>query len=902
MVCKEKVGVYAVRLALSLLAGTSLLSVTAQAQSLTDDTVIPEQHKVVITGSNIARVDTEGPTAIEVISRKEIAKSGATTVVELLSKLPSVSVALDGNSYNSFSGGASSVALRGLDAKYTLILLNGRRLANYGFANGAENSFVDLNNIPLAAIESVEILRDGASAIYGSDAVAGVINFKTRTNYQGLEGTANVGANAKGDGSTGNGSITGGWGDIDKDGWNILGTLDFMRRNSLYSDKHSATAYPDYTPLGGTNQLTQSQFQGYVRDYSTGEPGVVIPGCQGKVGIAAGTGDQVCFTNPANQLTPTLERIGVSTVMTKRLDGQDELFGELGYNHNKSVYQQGYPNFASQTLVPTAGTTNPGVLGLPGPSADGTLQGFTPGDILQVFHAITEAGHQVETIDSNTTRVVAGWRGSIHNWDSEFAVTYNQNKLSDNIANVVLADVSTASLDSGILGNGGYNPFNPANPASVVDPMLTTFHHVSTSKLETMDWKMSNPELFLWQGRPVGFAWGATANHESIDDVADPRAAAGNIVNWGATSSAASRSVYSAYGEFDVQLLKNLEMQLAARADHYSDFGNSYNPKLALAWHATDMILLRGSATTSFKAPTLPELGSITTAYAEVADWARCVPLGYVGAECAYGPKQYLKGNPNLKAEKADNYSLGMVLQPLKALTFSLDWYGIQQRNTIQALDPQYVLDNEDIIPGYAALVGRDPRNPALEAKHPGLNKGRINSITTPYANVGQTNTQGLDLDVKYDVNLGSAGKLHFREVNNYTLEFKQSIAPGQSPTSRLDGTLHPVWGNNFRTGYEYGIHELDLTARTAASTLNIDDPTHVQDSAVTNARIGSYTVWDLNYTLKASQKLSINMGINNVFDKGIVFGSSTYLNTYVQALNDAVGRYIYVNARYSFR
>lgn len=383
---------------------------SAQAQTAVEGSSV-EPTEVIITGLNIARIAGEGATPIEIVTRADIEKSGASTVVEMLSKLPSVGVALDGNSYNSFAGGASSVALRGLDAKYTLILLNGRRLANYGFANGAENSFVDLNNLPLAALESVEILRDGASAIYGSDAVAGVINFKTRDNYQGMEATGNLGANVKRDGSTFNASLTRGWGDLDKDGYNVLMTVDALKRNSLQSVKHAALANPDYTRFGGTDHRRQGEFLGFVKDYDNGEPGYVIPGCKGTVGIAAGTLDQVCFTNPSLQRTPRIERVGFSTIVTKRLGGGDELFAELGLNHNTSVYTQGYPYFSSSQLVPTDGTTNPGVMGLPGPT-DTTI-GFTPGDRLQVSHAITEPGRQRETIKNDTARVVAGWRGSV---------------------------------------------------------------------------------------------------------------------------------------------------------------------------------------------------------------------------------------------------------------------------------------------------------------------------------------------------------------------------------------------------------------------------------------------------------------------------------------------------------
>jgi iron complex outermembrane receptor protein len=898
MALKEKQGVHSVRLALGALAGVTMLVTSAQAQTAAGEHAGAEPVKVIITGSNIARIAGEGSTPVEIISRADIEKSGAATVIEMLSKVPSANIQLDGNNYNSFAGGASAVQLRGLDAKYTLILLNGRRLANYGFADGAENSFVDLNNIPLAALERVEILRDGASAIYGSDAVAGVINFITRSNYQGTELSGNVGANAKGDGSSFNASLTTGWGDLDKEGYNLLLTLDAFKRNPLRSSKHPALADPDYRRFGGTDQRTQNAFEGYVRDYDNGEPAYAIPGCKGTVGISD-IGDQVCFTNPDRQMTPRVERAGASAIFTRRLGGGDELFAELGLNHNKAAYQQAYPVFSSQWLVPTAGSTNPGVLGLPGPTD--TTNGFTPGDRLQIFHAITEAGHKVETISSDTVRLVSGWRGTLKGWDSEFAVNLNRSKLVDDSTNSVLADVAKPLLFAGVMGSGGYNPFNPSNPMSVVSSMMYTMHHTATSKLGAAEWKMSKPELFSFDGRPVGFAWGAQGSHESIDDVADPQTLKGNIVNYGATSSAASRNLYSVYGELAVPLLSRLDAQVALRGDHYSDFGNTWNPKLALAWRATDMVLLRGSATTSFKAPTLPELGSVTTAYATVADWVRCRPLGYLGAQCSYSPKQYMKGNPDLKPEKARNYSLGLVLQPMKDLSMSLDWYGIDQRDTIQALDPQYLMDHEDSIPGYAALVGRDPRNPALEATHPGLNKGRINNITTPFTNVGKTRIAGADLDVTYTMALGSYGKLNFHEVHNHTFKFDQSIAPGAAIESRLDGTYHPRWSNSFRSAYGIGAHELALTARTKSGTLNITDPTYSQDDAVTHARIPSYTVWDLNYSFKASKKLSLNVGANNVFDKAMVYSNSAYNDTYVQSLSDVIGRYVYVNARYAF-
>jgi iron complex outermembrane receptor protein len=859
-------------------------------------------ERITITGSNISRVNKEGPTAVEIIKRSEIEKSGASTVVELLSKLPSVSVQLDGNSNSSFAKGAASIGLRGLGAKYTLILLNGRRLANYGFADGAENSFVDLNNLPLAAIESVEILRDGASAIYGSDAVAGVINFKTKRNYQGIEATANLGANEKGDGGTAGASITAGWGDLDTDGQNLLLTVDVLRRNSLWSDKHDATSNRNFKRFGGSDGRSVDRYLGSLNDLTTAEPGFPIPGCRGTVDVSGGTGDTRCFNNPVVQLSPKILRGGISAIFTKRLNGQDELFAEAAYSHSETTGQRGFPQFDSAFVGNTAGSTNPGLANLPGRSADGSLHGFTPGDQLRVYRSMYEAAPMQSKVTSDSVRLVGGWRGEIGKWDSEAAISLNQNRLSDVASNVVLKNASSASLQSGLLGNGGYDPLVYWNPASVVNPLLTSTERVATSRLGTIDWKMSTPDLLSFNGAPLGFAWGAQASHESINDRPDPLTVAGQIAGSGATVSKASRSVYSLYGEFNVPLMKRVEMQLALRGDHYSDFGNSINPKIALAWRPSNQIMLRGSATTSFKAPTLPEISSTTTAYTTVSDRARCAPLGYVGANCSYGPKVYLQGNPDLKAEKANNYSAGIVWQPAKDLSASLDWYGIKQRDTIQSLDPQYILDNEDIIPGYAALVGRDPRNTALETRHPGLNKGRINSIISPYINVGKTDIQGLDLDMKYDVSLGSWGKLKFREVNNYTLSFKQSTTPGTPPVSRLDSIGHPRWNNSFRMAYEYASHELALTARTYASTRNIDDPTHSQDPAITNVRIPSYTAWDMNFNTKPMKNLTLNFGVNNLFNKAPVYANTSYADTFVQSINDLIGRYIYANIRYQFQ
>ncbi|WP_374517812.1 TonB-dependent receptor [Undibacterium squillarum] len=880
---QEKSCVRAVRIACALLAGLSLLPAQAEEAE--------KVQRVVITGSNISRIDLEGPTPVEVIRRDAIEKSGAATVSELLSKLPSMYIPLDGSDAGSFAAGASSVQLRGMDAKYVLILLNGRRLANYGFADGASNSFVDLNSLPLAAIESVEILRDGASAIYGSDAVAGVINFKTRKNYRGTEASVNAGNNQKGDGANYNVSVTTGFGDIDNDGRNVLLTAELAKRTPLWSDKHGYYANPDYRRFGGTDKRSSMRYLGSLRNVETFE-GYAIPGCRGTIETNA-LGDQLCLTSSPYQLTPHSSKMAFSGIFTQQLSG-GELFAEAAFTNNKTTQQSGMPVFDSSFVAETQGSLNPGLQQLPA--------GFLPGDRLQVFRQMYEAGMAEQVVDSDTLRLVAGWRGSVRNWDSEAAFSFNQNKLWSANSKQVLKDAANAALQAGVLGQaGGYDPFVYWNPASVTDPLLTTTLRRATSRLSTAEWKMSNPEWFSLGGAPVGFAWGAQISHESLRDTPDARAEAGQIAELGATRAKASRTVISAYGELNLPVHSQVEVQAALRADHYSDFGNSLNPKLAAAWRPASGVLVRAAATTSFKAPTLPQLGSSTRGYVTVADWARCKPMNLQGADCAYTPTADMRGNAALNPEKALNLSAGIVLQPVKDLSLALDWFALNQRDTIQLLDAQYLIDNEDRIPGFAAMVLRDPRNPVLEAKFPGLNKGRLKGVIQPFQNVGKTEIQGVDLDLSYTLNLGERGKLKFREAHSQFLSYKQSVAPGAEPVSRLGGTFLPKWNNTFRLAYEYKKYEGALTARTVASTLNIVDPSYEQDPAITRRRIPSFTAWDANVSVRVRDGWMLNAGVNNLFDKAPVYANSPTLDSIVQYRNDVVGRYFYLNMRYSF-
>ncbi|GGY10761.1 TonB-dependent receptor plug domain-containing protein [Paludibacterium paludis] len=852
------------------------------------DPVKTEQlERVTVTGSNIKRINREGPTAVEIIKKGDIEKTGATTVVELLEKLPSVTSSFNGSESASFAKGGASAALRGMSEKYTLVLLNGRRLANYGFANNATNTFVDLNSLPLSAIESVEILRDGASAIYGSDAVAGVINFKTKRNYQGIEGSSRIGAYQRGDGGSFSGNLTAGFGSLDEDGHNLLLSLDVYHREPTLSDKHDATRTGDHRRFNGADERSTTYAGGGYRNYSSGGKNLPNPICRGSIETDE-RGDAFCYTDRSSQLAPRQDRLGIAAIYTKKLNAQNELFAEFGYYRNETTYGRGAPFFESMVMQ-TAGSTNPALA---------TLPGFAPGNQLVFNRSVQEAGPQTEKVTSDTYRFVAGFRGTLGNWDIDTAININENRIKDEVNNQLLKDMAKTQLQNGVLGQGGYDPFTLNNPSSVVKSMLTNTRRTATSKLQAVDFKMANSELVALPAGNLGFAWGTQVSHESMEDTPDRLVQAKNISNQGGSASSGSRTVASIYGEFSIPVLKKLEVQVAARADHYSDFGNTVNPKLAFSWRPWDSVLVRGSATTSFKAPTLPEMYAHTQAYVTVADWKRCIPLGYGKGQCVYQPKYYMEGNPNLQAEKANNYSLGIVLQPTKELAVSLDWYQILQRGTIQPQDAQYTLNNEDN--RYAANIGRDPRNPALEAQYPGLDRGRINSITAPFQNIGRTQTDGIDFAMTYELSMGAYGKLKFSEAYNQILTFKQSTIPNSSVLSRLDSLMAPKWRNHLRTSYQNGGSEYALTARSYSRVRNIVDPTDMEH--YDGSYVPSYTVWDLDMTFKPIKDLTLNVGVNNVFNKAPIFSNASGKADFVPNQGDYLGRFFYVNARYKFK
>lgn len=874
--------------AISIIGVATSLSSIAHAD---DTTVQPPQkvEKIDVVGSNIKRTTVEGPAPVTVLTHADIEKSGASTVVDLLSQLTTTTNAFTGSDGNSFSQGAAGASMRGLGEKNVLVLLNGRRLANYGYANNLDSSFVDLNSIPLGALEQVEILHDGASAIYGSDAVAGVINFKTRTNYNGMEASVRQGQNFAGDGQETTVHFTAGFGDLYTDKQNLLITADVFHQEHAWNSKHDATKTADHRPLGGTDDRATSLFPGSFYQYDFPGTRLAMPGCPAGNVAVDDRGDQYCRYDSANytEVTPRSTRTGLAGFYTLAINDKLNLFAELGLNHNETTYAEGYATIDSSHLI------NPGDAAW---NAHQDLGTDADGDAtrLQVFRAVYEAGRQHTETKSDTIHAVVGAKGTIGTWDYETAYSHNENKVTTDEFNRLLTNKVVDAFT-----NGGYDPFAAWNDASVVNPLLTSTHRSATSKLDSWDFKATSSELFPLPGGTAGIAFGGNVSRESILDTPDVQLAANNIEEEGGTGTDGSRRSHSFYAEMNFPVLKSLEIDAALRYDHYSDFGGTTNPKIGFAWRPTDTILFRGTATTSFKAPTLPELyGRESKAYPSngIQDWIRCNPLGYTGSQCAYYPELHLTANPALKPEKSRNFELGVVIAPAKNLSASIDWYLIHQKDTIESLDAQYLIDNEFTVPGYDQLVIRDPRNPALEQRYPGLHNGRLHGLILPYMNVGKTDTDGVDVNLTYEANFGSFGKVRFSDDYDEILNFKQSDVPTNPETSRLGGYSLPRWRNNFTIEHRMGTWDTTVVARSSAAVQDVDSPNHIYAGEVLN-QIGSYTATDIDVMYSGFKNTQINVGVKNMFDR-----TPRYSTNLSDFLDSTTGRFGYVSLNYKFK
>ena len=869
---------------------------TTSASGSTSDTGTGEA--VVITGSNIKRTDYEGPQTVKVIDRQSIDRSGVRTISDLIQRLPENSGGFSENVNNgiSFSPGASAASLRGLGVSATLVLINGRRVTPFGLPQNGTDSFVDLNGIPISAVERVEILKEGASAIYGSDAIAGVINIILKDNYSGAEAETSYGNTTRNDAAEYRENFLTGF---QNERFHIMITGNYYRKSSIADSDRSYSVTADHRKMGGDDLRSSFGNPGTVfastGDFAVprGSNGHLTPGqfLPGELADGVTLRNRYNF-NKDSALTPDTERWGSLITFGYNLTPHLEAFLEASFQTVETITHVAPTPI--DAIVPAANPFNP----------------F--GEDVEVLQRSVETGQRRDITDSDSYRYVTGlkFKDLPKNWSGELSYLYSENDVVDRSPG---GYISQPRLDAALADtnpNTSLNLFGDGhgiNNPSTLKKIGIQPHNSGVSWLEDAELKGTG-ELFNLPAGPVSLAIGGSYRQEYLSQTfSEPN---GSVVSNGGAGSRGRRDVESLFIEGDipvfskkthVPLLQELELTLAERYDHYSDFGETTKPKLGFKYKPFDGLLFRGSYAEGFRAPSLPQLFSGQVQSFDTVVNPRTGQVGDVPITTG--------GDPHLKPENSYSYFFGTIVEPpfIKGLSIEVDFYHIQQRNLI--LQPS----SQDIIDGRAAgTVTYD-------------NSNQITNINALFTNLGEVVVEGEDFDVNYKWET-KIGTFTFDSSSSYNTQFKQSATAGAPLQNLVDSYSVPDFKmvNSIfyrKAGFEAGatlnyIDSYDDTRgnlkhaqRTVGSWTTVDlqmSYEWVFDSVVQPgglAKDGKTTVADTTMGVKGWRSLlnhtKLTLGCNNVGDSQPPF--SNIEEGYDTATADPTGRFIYASLRKKF-
>jgi iron complex outermembrane recepter protein len=889
-----------------------------------------EPQRVEITGSRIKRIEGETALPVQVIRRQDIEKMGVTTASELLARVAANSNSLtDGGSIN-VGGydqkGFNSANLRGIGSSSTLVLLNGRRMAN--FASPGDESGVDLNNIPAAAIDRVEILLDGASAVYGTDAIAGVMNFITRKDYRGAEISAYLGATQEGGGGKRSASIAAGTGDVATDGFNVFGVIDVQHTDSLRTSQRdfiAALQVPQRLPylLSSYTSPANIRLSSDQRDYLqsvgfeiNGKPivnrtiNLSQPACNppANLYLPTGTGGEDACTYDYmrdTELYPQSEKLGFLGRGVLQLGADHQLFAELSLTRAKTDYvgsSARVTGVMDVSLIPTLAATG--------------LASIDPE--IEVRTRLTEAGNRRSTLTSEGQRIVLGASGTLAGWDVDTAFNHSVSTVKDaDTHGYLLYD----QLIEGI-ANGVINPFGPSGPDGValIDSIqVNDVVRWSQGTMDAVDVKASRPLMRL-SGGDLAIALGGEFRIERQRYRPSPLYASDNINNdfvAGETEPTDhSRKVAAVYAELDAPITTEWELQFAARFDKYEGVGSTTNPKIGLRWQPMKELLLRASAGTGFRAPSLSDLyrPTVLSATSTLPDPVCMAANDNDLSICADNWETHRYSNPDLKPERSRQFSLGLAIEPSRTFSATLDYWNIQKSDLISEIGDDVILGNLD---KYGNLVYRYSTPPGAPGSDFMDTCGdfldpedtAICFIALRKENRGRQKASGIDItidmhDVKTDY-----GTFGARLSGTLALVSKQQTGNDDPYVSNLgkfvtDGVVQR-WRHRLSVDWAYGPWAL-----TVGNTFysGYDDQNSAIDTdtgtVVAPNRVKAYSLWDLSAAYEVSPAFRLRAGVQNLFDTSPPFSNQAFyfLSGYDPSYTDPRGRFFYLSGTYVFR
>lgn len=810
--------------------------------------------KVTITGSLIKRSDKEPPSLVQTISRDEIQRSGYSTVEELLRANSVIDSGSTGGSISDalstgFLSGVASNSMRGLGSQSTLTLLNGRRMAPVAIldTNFGRSSVINVNTIPKGAIERVEVLKDGASALYGSDAVAGVINYVLKKSYQGMEAGAQWGGSQGGIGQSRSANVAFGFGDLSTDRYNVWGGLDVFHRDRVTFEqlgrRGDYAGYEEYRRLNASApRFSPSQVQSFAGNYftfpKTGAPvylgmlkpanctdaqivgkGVALntPGLTSRTTYPAGS----CLenTDAYGEFIGAQDRVAVSARASWAASESFTLYADLMASETTTV-NAGSPRIISSTgarnqaspglstVVTPDGrfvTTNTIVLPVGHPDNPTNSLPAAQRQDVQVLYQFRDLDNRTEA-KAKTVRASLGLEGSWGEWDVDGALVYSRNENAVTQFNRLRNSLLTQAIAA-----GSYR-FGVINTPEAVASVASDAKLLGEADILAMDLRASR-EFGRLPGGPMGVALGVEARRETAKATPDENYRSGDFVGLLASTMDGKRQAEALYAELRLPLIPKLELGAAVRAEHYSTFGRNLSGKLNVRWQPTPIMMFRGSMATGFRAPSISQQQAVALAFTSSGtryyDPLRCDRTGATPKSKAVPEEPrdcdvlnstgtpgnlaaFTVGNPDLKPETSRSATLGMVLSPSRYLEMSFDAWYFRRQDEIRIFAASDILRAHFADPlAYADRVVRDPAS-AL----PGVpGSGKIVGVRRFYDNFSYTATSGLDFDVQVKLPASAAGQFSAKAMGTYVYRLDEQTSAGGAVSDNVgyDGSTSAV-------------------------------------------------------------------------------------------------------------
>lgn len=960
---------------------------------------------VVVTGTLIRNSATATAAPIVELGAQDFINRGQNTVAEALQTIPANGAGTISRAWNSFgfSSGATAVSLRGLTVGNTLTLFDGQRSALYPLGDDGQRSFVDLNTIPQSIVERVEVLQDGASATYGADAVAGVVNVIVKKQIVGLHANASAGISQRGDNGEQRADLTYGYGKLSEQGFNVYANVEYQRSDPLYArDRFYPFNTGDYSRVckGGTDCLTNETTNGvqpdgfiaglgstrvpFVRPYDPNQLNAdgsrggyagdwrllnAAGGCRDLTTINLTAAQRADLADPDGKNTPisgpicqqdnvkdylqeipTQERFGANIHATVNLGDRIQAYAMGNFYQSKTDSSIAPLTFAGQTAAGgTQYTLSPVFLPVyvcprgtvTCTAANGTLNPNNPfaaqGQQARLNYRY-DAPRQTFT-DAKTYRLSGGVSGSFgKDWNFNVDGTYSQVDLNVRQLNYLIPQ---RLLD--VINDGSFNFVDPSqNGREIRDYIAPENSTDSNSKLWQIQGTLSKA-LFALPGGDLSVAVGASYRHESVyNPSANPpneAAPADRYYSINSVSTIGSRNVKSAFFEIDAPLFDMLSLNGSGRYDSYSSGQKNFSPKITAIFKPIEQIRLRGTYSRGFRIPSFqeaygqPTTGYITATVSDKQPGGQAYIDAHGGNAYATLPYSYgltSSGNPNLDPEKSTSFTGGIVVEPMRGLSFTADYFHIKINGLIGAPDysgveEAYYANNGVVnIPGITVRPGvPDPDHPnALPA---------LGFVEYAFVNTTSETVEGLDLSGSLQLPLTNGIGLNSRINATYLIRLEQ-VTPG-GDTQRFDGTLSPCnitscsgapawrgsWQNTlsfgdratlsatayYTSGYsmasvDYGGDPKDCAASIGASVYA------TYDGNAYKCRAKSFINVDMTATLKVNDRFTLYGNMLNVFDVKPDFNpGQTYDTGYSYNVawesQGFIGRYFRIGARVDF-